>query len=357
MTIAAVFLSQKNTIDTNVQNYFNKTTDLRKANEFFVKEIGGVNAIEMIIDSEEADGILGLNFMTRLDSFLSRVRKLEGVTKVHSVLGQIKEVNRVMSGGDEKYFTVPSSREKAAQELFFLDMSLPPSKSIYRSISSDRSKVRVTVFWTRTSSLSIVDGRSKIEQLFLNHQLKGHVTGGVPLNAALDGYIITSFVKSMSVAIILISILMMVVFKSVWFGLFSMIPNIIVPSFGAAILYIIGRQFDAASILIFSICLGIAIDDTIYFLTNLKRSMDEKLTIEATVGRVLEQAGATLSYTTIILVSVFGLFYLGSFVPNENFAIATTVILTSALALDLVFLPALILFIENSKFIPFSFSD
>ena len=262
-----------------------------------------------------------------------------------------------MNGGHIDQFSIASSSAKIAQELFFLDISLPPEKSIYKAISSDKSKLRVSIFWSRTSSLDILDGSEEIKKLLLKNDLKGHITGSVPLNAALDGYIINSFAKSMITAIVFISILMMIVFKSFWFGLFSMIPNIIVPSFGTAVLYLLGRHFDAASILIFSICLGIAIDDTIYFLTNLKSSMKEKNNVEETVGNVLEHAGVTLSYTTLILVSIFSLFFFGSFVPNDNFAIATTVILTSALALDLVFLPALIIMIEKAKWIPYSFTS
>ncbi len=126
------------------------------------------------------------------------------------------------------------------------------------------------------------------------------------------------------------------------------IPNIIVPSFGAAVLYLSGRPFDTSSVLIFSICLGIAIDDTIYFLTNLKNEMRSK-NLEDAIGSVLEHAGKTLSYTTFILVFVFGLFYAGSFIPNQSFAIATSIILSTALFLDLTFLPSLIILINKTS--------
>lgn len=134
---------------------------------------------------------------------------------------------------------------------------------------------------------------------------------------------------------------MMIVFKSVFIGLLSILPNIIVPSFGAAILFLMDKPFDTSSVLVFSICLGIAIDDTIYFITRAQEQLDQNLSVDQAIKVVLLDAGKTLSLTTFILVSVFSLFYLGSFTPNHNFAIATVTVLSFALILDLVFLPCI----------------
>lgn len=350
LTIITTSLSFNNIIDSNIQNYFGENTKIRKATTFFEQHIGGANSIEVIVKSDETEGIKNPEFLSRVDYYISDIEKIQGVTKVNSLISSLKQVHQVMNGGDDKKYTVANSREEVAQELFFLELSLPPTKSITKKFSTDKEDLRLTIFWDKSSSSQIAKGRVEIMRLMQDHGLHGHVTGLVPLISGLDGYIVKSFIESMLIATFSISIFMMIVFRSFFYGFLCIIPNIVVPTFGASALYLIGRPFDAGSVLIFSICLGIAIDDTIYLLTNFKRQTKKGLDVEAALSHVLKHSGKTLFYTTMILVAVFSLFSLGSFIPNQNFAIATSVILSSALILDLMFLPAIIMLISKSPF-------
>lgn len=347
LTSMAFYFSSQNKVDSNMLNYFSKKSEFRKATDFFNQHIGGTESIELIIQNDQAPGITSPEFLSKVETFSQRLYQVKGVTKVNSILDPLKEVNQVLNGGDKKHNAIADSSEKIGQELFFLELSLPPEKNLNNLINTAKTEMRLSVFWTRSHSSEIMAGKVEIENLMHQLGLKGHVTGMVPLISGVDSYIVSSFFQSMSIAIVLISVLMMWVFKSVFFGLFSMIPNVIVPSFGAAALYAFGKPFDAGSILIFSICLGIAIDDTIFFLTNFRNAMERKTSIRAALKDVLESTGHTLTYTTFILVTIFGLFSLGSFVPNQNFALATSVILSSALILDLVFLPSLLILIDD----------
>ncbi len=352
LTALAIYLSSQNVIDSNMQNYFVKSTDFRVATDFVEKEIGGTNSVELILKSNSSDGVKDPTFLKNVDQLIKNIYKIPDVTKVNSLLSPLKEVHQVLNGGKESEYKIANNSSEIAQELFFLEISLPPEKSINSLSSTDKKDLRVSVLWHKSSSVDVAHGSKQIMALVEQQGLKGHITGLTPLILGLDKYIVTSFVESMLIASFCITIFMMIVFKSVFIGLLSLIPNIIVPTFGAAILYLFGRTLDASSVLIFSICLGIAIDDTIYFLTNFQKAIEEKLSIEDAIQKVLSQAGKTLSYTTFILICVFGLFSIGSFVPNQNFAIATTVVMGSALILDLTFLPSIIVILNKSRFTP-----
>jgi predicted RND superfamily exporter protein len=349
LSTVATFLSGQNVIDSNMQNYFAKSTDFRKSTDFFNSVIGGTNTLEVLIKNDSPMGIKDPVFLKRVDSLTNEIYELDTVTKVVSVVEQIKEVNKVLNDGKEEFYKVPDKQSEIAQELFFLEMSLPPENNLSHKISRDGKELRLTIFWNISSSVDITKNKNIIEKLFKTYNLDGHVTGGFTLIAGLDKYIIKSFIQSMILVIILICIFMSIVFNSLAFGLLSILPNLIVPSFGAALLYLMNRPFDVGSILIFSICMGVAIDDTIYFLTSFKQSLRKKMKIEDSIKYILNHSAKTLGFTTFILVTIFGLFYLGSFIPNKNFAIATSVILITALIVDLIFLPALLMIIEGSN--------
>ena len=148
----------------------------------------------------------------------------------------------------------------------------------------------------------------------------------------------------MLTAILLVSILMALFFKSIKLGILSMIPNVMPPLIGAGFMTLAGIHIDVGTILITSVCLGIAVDDTIYFLANYNRLTRSGVSSYNAVLDIFKNTGNALIWTTVILVVGFGCFLFGSFVPNIHFGIMTAIILGVALILDLVLLPAILLF-------------
>lgn len=339
ITAVSLRLSFLNPIDSNVQNYFSSETEFAKATQAFKDNIGASNAAEIVLKSPT--DIKDPLFLKKADQFIHSLEKRSDISKAVSLIHPLKEVHKVMRSGHEAEYKIADTKDIIAQELFFLDISLAPEKSIRNFHSIDSKNLRVSIFWHNESSAQIKSATREVEQLMKDHGLEGYVTGVAPLILGIDEYIVESFIESMLIATTVIALFMMIVFKSVFIGLLSILPNIIVPSFGAAILFLMDKPFDTSSVLVFSICLGIAIDDTIYFITRAQEQLDQNLSVDQAIKVVLLDAGKTLSLTTFILVSVFSLFYLGSFTPNHNFAIATVTVLSFALILDLVFLPCI----------------
>lgn len=347
LTASNVNLTLSNPIDSNMQNYFAGETAFSKATKFFNKKIGATNTVEIILKSPT--DMNEPSFLKKADAFIKDLEARADISKVVSLVHPLKEVHQMFNGGKADQYLVADSKEQIAQEFFFLDISLPPEKSIRYYHSVDKKEVRLSIFWHNSSSTQIKEASKEIVAMMKERNIDGYITGIAPLVTGVDRYIVQSFVESMLLATILISLFMMFVFKSVFIGFLSILPNIIVPSFGAAVLALLDKPFDTSSVLIFSICLGIAIDDTIYFITHYQERVREGNKTMESIKMVLKDAGSTLSLTTLILVSVFSLFIFGSFIPYKNFAIATSVILSFALVLDLLFLPALLVIVDKAS--------
>ena len=91
-----------------------------------------------------------------------------------------------------------------------------------------------------------------------------------------------------------------------------------------------------------SVCLGIAVDDTIHVLSNYKRQRAEGHSRNESVADILAYTSPALIITTIILVVSFGTLAFGIFIPNVYFGIMCAIILSIALIIDLTFLPAVL---------------
>ena len=96
-------------------------------------------------------------------------------------------------------------------------------------------------------------------------------------------------------------------------------------------------------VLSFPVCLGIAVDDTIHFLSHYKEMVKSGLSPIKSLEKVFIHTGPALVFTTFILTICFGCFIFANFVPNINFGVLCSIILTMALVIDLVYLPAILL--------------
>jgi predicted RND superfamily exporter protein len=142
--------------------------------------------------------------------------------------------------------------------------------------------------------------------------------------------------------LVLISLLLIGIFRSVKLGAIALLTNCIPLVFGGAIFFLMGKSIDPGSVLVMSVCLGIAVDDTIHILSNYNRLRSEGNSSDDTVVELIAHTSPALIATTVILVCGFGTLALGTFIPNVYFGIMTAMILSIALFTDLTFLPALL---------------
>ena len=182
------------------------------------------------------------------------------------------------------------------------------------------------------------DSDDEFEELDLNIL----ITGREYLYNGMNDYVVESYFTSIAITIVLITILMMFILKSFVLGLISMLPNLVPLIFGAGSIYLSGKNIDVGIVLVSSICYGIAIDDTIHFLLDYKRKAGSGEKLRDIFKEVLDGTGTALTTTTFVIVISFSVFWFARFIPNYNFGVFSSLILTIALITDFLLLPSLL---------------
>ena len=343
LSFVCLAISSTNTINSNPLSYFSDEVPLKTANQFIQDNFGGSAGPEMMIDAGKADGIKDPAFLQKVDSYKQWLAEFDFVDKSIDIVDIVKDMNQALNGGDPAFYSIPQTQEEVAELLFLYTLSLPQGMDLNNRMSLDFSQMRMSVLWrVQTSSewgemVKIME--KKGEELGLNIM----VTGKTNLFQSMMGYVVATFFKSIITASILVALLMMLLFRSVKIGLISLIPNIIPLLIGGAVMKLLGMNLNIGTTLVASVCLGIAVDDTIHFLSNFYRYQQLGSTADQAVQKIFTYTGSALMVTTGILVAGFGLFVLGDFTPNVNFGILCAVVLSSALVVDMLFLPALLL--------------
>ncbi len=349
LAATSIFLAKDIRTNADPDSYFSKEAPISRANEVVKKHIGGSAGPDLIINAGGADKAKDPLFLKKVVIFNEWLRDLEPVNNTVSVLDIIKRMNQVLHNNDPSFYKIPETQNEVAQYLFLYTLSLPPGMDINDRISLDYSSLRISLLWTvyDTQAWAIYRDRiiAKAQELGLDLTIAGKAN----LFQDMIDYVVETFVRSIFMAMLFVALCLTLFFGSLKIGLISLIPNLLPLTFGAATMAIFNMDLNLGTSLVASVCLGIAVDDTIHFLSNYYKHQEKGFSEEKNITTIFQYTGSALIITTLILSSAFGLYIFGDFLPNVNFGILCAVTLLSALVVDLFFLPAFLMIIKKEE--------
>lgn len=176
------------------------------------------------------------------------------------------------------------------------------------------------------------------------------LTGSTVVVSRNLGQMIVDLASSLGLASVVIFLTLTIVFRSIRIGLICLIPNALPLLFTAAILVWTGEPLRFAGVIVFCVCLGIAVDDTIHVINRFQRELRATGDVEEALRRSLQAVGSALLITTCVLVVGFSLTLTSEIPSNRLFGALSCIAIASALVGDLVVLPAMLAcFVKRPK--------
>jgi len=264
-----------------------------------------------------------------------------------------RRVNRSMHGDDQQYYAIPESREEAAQYLLLYELSLPFGLDLNNQINVDKSETRVTATIENISSVEMIAFTERAENWLQDNTPEPmHSLGVSPslMFSKLGFRQADSMLRGNIIAIILISLVLIFALQNLKLGLLSIIPNVapVLVGFGIWALYM--GQINTGMVIVFGMTLGIIVDDTVHFMSKFLRARNELgYNAREAVTYAFETVGKALVTTTVVLMAGFAILSTSSFALNSYMARITTVIIFSALIIDFILLPSLLILVSRDK--------
>ena len=315
----------------------------------------GTLTMEMVIDTKKENGWQDPVRLSKLDNLANELEGYDDgkayIGKVFSLNTIVKESNRALHENDQQEYKIPSDQALVSQELLLFENS--GSDDLEDIVDSQFSKVRVThkLPWVDSMDVQdmIVHVKDKYEKTFKDDEIT--MTGMIPILVHTFTQSIHSSVKSYIIAFILITISMMFIMGDIRLGLIAMIPNLTPIIMGLSIMYIYNIPLDMFTLLIGSIAIGLAVDDTIHFLHNFKRYYKESNSATLAVEQTFYTTGKAMVITTIVLSLGFFAYLMGTMESVQNFGFLTGSVIIFALLADLLLAPALMVLISKKGWI------
>jgi predicted RND superfamily exporter protein len=343
VAVGSLALAGTNEVNSDPLKYFGHNVPVRVANEMIERTVGGARPVELVIDAGREDGIKDPAFLGKAEALQRWIEAQPGVTRAISVVDVLKQTHRALHGDDAAAYRIPGDRESVGQELFLYTMNLPQGMDLNDRVSLANDALRMSVLTNIGTSTEMVETMERIEAQGRALGLDVHATGKYSLWQRINGYVVGSFVSSFGGSVLLIGIMMVVFLRSVKLGIIAMIPNVLPIAIGFGFLRLIGQPLDVGTVLVASVCLGIAVDDTIHVLANFQRLRRQGRSEHQAVSEVFAHTAPALLSTTAILVISFATFGLADFMPNVYFGVLTALVLATALLVDMTLTPVLLM--------------
>ena len=334
----------------NWTRYLSERYQFRKDTDFIIQNLTGMETLEYSLRSGREDGITDPAYLRKVLAFAEWFRAQPEVLHVSAFSDIMKRLNKNMHGDDPAYYRLPDSPELAAQFLLLYELSLPVGRDLNDRIDIGKSATRVTVVMRSLTSQQQLDLDARAQDWIRDNapDLASQASGVSIVFAHLSQRNIWSMLTGTIIAMAMISLILVLVFRSVLLGLVSLVPNFLPAAMSFGVWgYLVGRLGLAGSVMT-AIAFGIVVDDTIHFLSKYLRERRDGATASQAVRATFLRVGHALWTTTTVLCLGFLVFAASGFEVSWALGLLVTLTIFIALLADFLLLPSLLMTIDRS---------
>lgn len=374
VTIIVIIFSISGAMNLRVENsfidYFKKNTQIYQGMKLIDQKLGGTTPLDVIITfKNNSDKVKSVTVSTNdeLDSFEDEFtltkedkekywfteEKLEKIKQIHNYLDSLEPIGKVLSL--ETLMKIGKSlnngKELDGVTLALLNKKLPQRYkkvilSPYVNIKNNMARI----------STRIIDSQKGLQRNKLLKKIKKDINKIINpkseefrlsnLLVIYDNMLQSFFnsqIKTIGLTIMILSIMFLILFKSIKIAIVAIIVNIVPVGVIFGFMGWMNIPLDMMTITIAAISLGIAVDDTIHYIHRYKLELQETNSLEKAIRNGHKSIGRAMFYTSSIIMIGFSILVLSNFVPTIYFGLLTTIVMFMAITADLLLLPVLLI--------------
>ena len=333
--------------DTQILRMLSASTQEVKDLQFVAEQLTAVHSLELLIEAQEGT-FKSADAWKRVAELDKNLQGIPEVVSTDSFLPLLEHLQSLLrdSRGSENLFSNPAL---LPQLLMLTSLSNEGRRLTSRYLDDGSGRLHISVRIKNSPSIPISDTieaiRSTAESVMDGHG-RITVTGDISVFAAQASALVRSQGRSLGLALALITGLLVVNLRSIRLGLVSLIPNIPPVALIFGIMGWTGISLDTVTVFAASVALGLAVDDTVHFLSQLKLEMSaqrENASIELCVRRAFDVTAKAMLSTTAVLFFAFLVLVVSPFRPVVSFGILGAASVLAAFLADVIFMPSVIL--------------
>lgn len=246
--------------------------------------------------------------LRKVDALIAEITAFPLVKRVSSLLDVVKDLHRALHEDDPAAYRIPDDGALISQLLLLYEMSGGSEQENW--VDYEYRTLRIMVEIAEFDAAEIERQFRVITQraadLFPDARLG--MVGGAVQGAVAQTYIARGEIVSFGIALVVIGLLMMLVFRSVSTGLIGMVPNLAPVITAGGLMGYLDIPLEMTSMMIIPMVLGLAVDDTIHFITHCKVEFHRTGRYASSIARTFHTVGRAIFMTSFILIATFAVY-------------------------------------------------
>ncbi|KIX12572.1 efflux RND transporter permease subunit [Dethiosulfatarculus sandiegensis] len=346
LTLASVAGFSRLTLSHDPLIWLPENSPVRLDTEFLNQVFDSSVNMEVLIDTGKENGLYDLAVLNTLDRMEKEVEAFKHgrfrVGNTLSLVDILKEINQALNENNPAKYKVPQNPALIPQEFLLFENS--GSDDLEDVVDTSFSVARFSILspWMDTVAQNpALDRLTKHFNEAFDGKAKVTITGMVPLLVRVMNASVMSAAESYILAFMVITFLMILLIGSIRLGVLSMFPNLLPIFITMGIMGWFNIPLDMYTMLIGSIAIGLAVDDTVHFMHNFRRYYFETNNVAESIRLTLFTTGRAMLVTSIVLCAGFFLYMFASMNNLFHFGLLTGTTILLALAADFFLAPAL----------------
>ena len=351
-------------VENRFIDYFDKETEIYKGMYEIDSKLGGTATLDIIItqpdDNFESIDIQDEFFEDDLfedetseaAGYWWNIYSLNELERIHDYLDSIPEIGKVLSvaSGVKLARQINDGEDLNDLELALLRSVLPEDireSLLYSYINKDDSVVRISTRVNESSSdlnrndlLSMID--NDLQNKFNLDPTQYEMTGLAVLYNNMLQSLFKSQIGSLLIVFAVISLMLLLIFKSIKVMIIGLIPNIFVASSVMGLLGLLSIPLDIMTITVAAISVGMAVDNTIHYIYRYKKELKINKSTKVALINAHATTGRAIFYTASTIAAGFCILSLSNFFPTILFGLFTSIAMILAFISSLTLLPNLL---------------
>ncbi len=320
---------------------------------FFETRFNGVLPFEILVDTKKRGGVFADDgkLLYKINNLQKTMAQYEEFSKPLSVVEGTKFFYQGFKDGKRKFYILPGALE-LKKMIDYLPQNGKNNNRLSSFVDSSNRFTRVSYQVKDVGSVRmkelINELNPKIDSIF-GDEYDVSITGHSPMFLKSNDYLFKNLFESLFIEIILITVVGMVLFRSIKIIILSKLPCLIPLLITAGLMGFFDINFKPSTILIFTIAFGISSDGTIYFLTKYRHELKKKkMSVSDAITNTIFDTGVSMIYSALILFCGFAIFAGSSFGGTIALGILVSITLLVSMCTNLILLPSILLSLNRS---------
>jgi predicted RND superfamily exporter protein len=352
LALSLIAFVPQNKLDDQFVEYFDESVEFRQATDFSSQNLSGIYTLQYSLEQGESGGVSEPVFLQGVEQFSQWLRTQPEVTHVQTITDTFKRLNKNMHGDDPAFYRLPDSRELAAQYLLLYELSLPYGLDLNDQIDIDKAQTRLNITVENLHTQEMLALEKRVSAWLDQNLADVSYTGASPtlMFAHIGKRNVSSMLMGTTLALIIISFILVFALRSSRIGLISLAPNLIPAGMAFGLWGLMVGQVGMSLSVVAGMTLGIVVDDTVHFLSKYLRARREKgLDEKEAVRYAFNTVGIALWVTSLVLVMGFWVLSQSHFSLNSDMGAMAAITIAIALIMDFLFLPPLLMRLEENR--------